>query len=110
MKSPIIDREWCRNVYRLRPPCAIPPFPSPEILQNGPRRQGSASPRKTGAPLTAPATGTMGNFQPELTRTPVVSEYAVSAADERSSTTRQSCRGTSDTIYRQPSVTRVLFG
>ncbi len=30
------------------------PFPSPEILQNGPRRQGSASPRKTGAPLTAP--------------------------------------------------------
>jgi DNA replication protein DnaC len=30
------------------------PFPSSSILQNGPRRQGSASPRKTGAPLTAP--------------------------------------------------------
>src|ERR1041385_1331944 len=30
------------------------PFPSPEILQNGPRRQGSASPRKTRAPLPAP--------------------------------------------------------
>jgi DNA replication protein DnaC len=30
------------------------PFPSSEILQNGPRRQGSTSSRKTGAPLTAP--------------------------------------------------------
>jgi len=30
------------------------PFPSSEMSQNGPRRQGSASPRKTGAPLTAP--------------------------------------------------------
>src|SRR5215470_4817225 len=29
------------------------PFPSPDILQNGPRRQGFASPRKTSAPLTA---------------------------------------------------------
>src|SRR5262249_1624075 len=31
---------------------------SPEILQNGPRRQGSASPRKTSAPLTAPGRST----------------------------------------------------
>ena len=30
------------------------PFPSSPTLQNGPRRQGSAAPRKTGAPLTAP--------------------------------------------------------
>ena len=30
------------------------PFPSPGSLQNGPRCQGSAAPRKTGAPLTAP--------------------------------------------------------
>src|SRR5580704_4806427 len=30
------------------------PFPSSEVSQNGPRRQGSATPRKTGAPLTAP--------------------------------------------------------
>jgi len=30
------------------------PFPSPELFQNGPRRQGSAAPRKTGPPLTAP--------------------------------------------------------
>src|ERR1700674_3516105 len=30
------------------------PFPSSHTLQNGPRRQGSAAPRKTGAPLTAP--------------------------------------------------------
>jgi DNA replication protein DnaC len=30
------------------------PFPSSEMSQNGPRRQGSAPPRKTGAPLTAP--------------------------------------------------------
>jgi hypothetical protein len=30
------------------------PFPSSEVSQNGPRRQGSAAPRKTGAPLTAP--------------------------------------------------------
>jgi hypothetical protein len=30
------------------------PFLSPESLQNGPRRQGSAAPRKTSAPLTAP--------------------------------------------------------
>jgi hypothetical protein len=30
------------------------PFPSPDMLQNGPRRQGSAPPRKTGAPLPAP--------------------------------------------------------
>jgi hypothetical protein len=29
------------------------PFPFNPIFQNGPRRQGSASPRKTGAPLTA---------------------------------------------------------
>src|ERR1051326_20595 len=34
------------------------PFPSPEILQNGPRRQGSASPRKTSAALTAPGRST----------------------------------------------------
>src|SRR4029078_3857264 len=34
------------------------PFPSPEILQNGPRRQGSASPRKIGAALTAPGRST----------------------------------------------------
>jgi len=30
------------------------PFPSSGIIQNGPRRQGSAPPRKTRAPLTAP--------------------------------------------------------
>src|SRR5215470_5653508 len=30
------------------------PFPSSDTLQNGPRRQGSAAPRKPGAPLTAP--------------------------------------------------------
>ena len=30
------------------------PFLSHDSLQNGPRRQGSAAPRKTGAPLTAP--------------------------------------------------------
>src|SRR6202049_329583 len=30
------------------------PFPSSDTLQNGPRRQGSAAPRKTSAPLTAP--------------------------------------------------------
>lgn len=30
------------------------PFPFWSIFQNGPRRQGFASPRKTGAPLTAP--------------------------------------------------------
>jgi DNA replication protein DnaC len=30
------------------------PFPSSDMSQNGPRRQGSAAPRKTGAPLTAP--------------------------------------------------------
>src|SRR6185369_5401049 len=35
------------------------PFPSSETFQNGPRRQGSAAPRKTGAPLTAP--GRSGN-------------------------------------------------
>jgi len=34
------------------------PFLSPEILQNGPRRQGSATPRKTSAPLTAPGRST----------------------------------------------------
>ena len=30
------------------------PFPFTLMFQNGPRRQGFASPRKTGAPLTAP--------------------------------------------------------
>ena len=30
------------------------PFPPPEAFHNGPRRQGSAAPRKTSAPLTAP--------------------------------------------------------
>ncbi len=35
------------------------PFPSTQIVPNGPRRQGSAAPRKTGAPLTAP--GRSGN-------------------------------------------------
>jgi hypothetical protein len=30
------------------------PFPSSPAFQNGPRRQGSAAPRKTSAPLTAP--------------------------------------------------------
>jgi DNA replication protein DnaC len=30
------------------------PFPPTDELHNGPRRQGSAAPRKTGAPLTAP--------------------------------------------------------
>jgi hypothetical protein len=33
-------------------------FLSPHILQNGPRRQGSATPRKTSAPLTAPGRST----------------------------------------------------
>ena len=31
----------------------LAPFPFTSMFQNGPRRQGSASPRKTGAPLTA---------------------------------------------------------
>ena len=31
---------------------------SPDSLQNGPRRQGSAAPRKTSAPLTAPGRST----------------------------------------------------
>jgi hypothetical protein len=30
------------------------PFPFPPIFQNGPRRQGFASPRRLRAPLTAP--------------------------------------------------------
>jgi DNA replication protein DnaC len=34
------------------------PFLSPDILQNGPRRQGSATPRKSSAPLTAPGRST----------------------------------------------------
>jgi DNA replication protein DnaC len=34
-----------------RPPA---PFPSSPMVQSGPRRQGSAAPRKNGAPLTAP--------------------------------------------------------
>ena len=34
------------------------PFPSQEILQNGPRGQGSTSSRKTSAPLTAPGRST----------------------------------------------------
>ena len=34
------------------------PFLSPHILQNGPRRQGFATPRKTSAPLTAPGRST----------------------------------------------------
>jgi IstB-like ATP binding protein len=34
------------------------PFPSPQSLQNGPRRQGSAAPRKTSAALTAPVRST----------------------------------------------------
>jgi hypothetical protein len=34
------------------------PLLSPESLQNGPRRQGSATPRKTSAPLTAPGRST----------------------------------------------------
>src|ERR1700730_15652467 len=34
------------------------PFLSPDSLQNGPRRQGSATPRKTSAPLTAPGRST----------------------------------------------------
>ena len=34
------------------------PFLSTETLQNGPRRQGSAAPRKTSAPLTAPGRST----------------------------------------------------
>jgi hypothetical protein len=33
---------------------SLAPFPSPQILQNGPRRQGSAAPRTNRAPLTAP--------------------------------------------------------
>ena len=35
-----------------------PPFPPQKCLQNGPRRQGSAAPRKTSAPLTAPGRST----------------------------------------------------
>jgi len=37
------------------------PFLSPDILQNGPRRQGSATPRKPSAPLTAPGRSTDSN-------------------------------------------------
>jgi len=37
------------------------PFLSPQSLQNGPRRQGSAAPRKTSAPLTAPGRSTDSN-------------------------------------------------
>jgi len=37
------------------------PFLSPDSLQNGPRRQGSATPRKTSAPLTAPGRSTDSN-------------------------------------------------
>ena len=37
------------------------PFLSPDSLQNGPRRQGSAAPRKTSAPLTAPGRSTDSN-------------------------------------------------
>src|SRR6202795_1360911 len=37
------------------------PFLSPESLQNGPRRQGSAAPRKARAPLTAPGRSTESN-------------------------------------------------
>jgi DNA replication protein DnaC len=37
------------------------PFLSPDSLQNGPRRQGSATPRKTSAPLTAPGRSTESN-------------------------------------------------
>lgn len=37
------------------------PLPSPDSLQNGPRRQGSAAPRKTSAPLTAPGRSTDSN-------------------------------------------------
>jgi DNA replication protein DnaC len=37
------------------------PFLSPDSLQNGPRRQGSATPRKSSAPLTAPGRSTESN-------------------------------------------------
>jgi len=37
------------------------PFLSPDSLQNGPRRQGSATPRKSSAPLTAPGRSTDSN-------------------------------------------------
>jgi DNA replication protein DnaC len=37
------------------------PFLSPDSLQNGPRRPGSAAPRKTSAPLTAPGRSTDSN-------------------------------------------------
>ena len=37
------------------------PFLSPDSLQNGPRRQGSAAPRKPSAPLTAPGRSTESN-------------------------------------------------
>jgi DNA replication protein DnaC len=37
------------------------PFLSPDSLQNGPRRQGSATPRKPSAPLTAPGRSTESN-------------------------------------------------
>lgn len=39
---------------RVGYPCDPAPFPFSSIFQNGPRRQGFAPPRKTGAPLTAP--------------------------------------------------------
>ena len=39
------------------------PFPFRPIFQNGPRRQGSASPRKTSAPLTAPGRSTDSDSQ-----------------------------------------------
>jgi len=41
----------------------VRPFPLSLQFQNGPRRQGFASPRKTRAPLTAP-----GRSEPVLTR------------------------------------------
>ena len=39
------------------------PFLSPDILQNGPRRQGSAKPRQPSAPLTAPGRSTDSDSQ-----------------------------------------------
>jgi hypothetical protein len=43
-----------KAVQMRRELAPIAPFPFNARFQNGPRRQGSASPRKTGAPLTAP--------------------------------------------------------
>jgi hypothetical protein len=48
------DRRKAGLFPRAEEETRLAPFPSSEVSQNGPRRQGSAAPRKTGAPLTTP--------------------------------------------------------